>query len=383
MDAKIGVIGVGTMGSMTMWQLARKGVTSVIGFEQFNIGHDRSAAGGESRAFRTAYLEGSEYVPLLLDSYKQWRQLEQETNMNLLTLNGGLMIGNERHGSMKNILDCVYTFNLDHEIIDEKQAKTYYPQHPLKAGEFMLLDKQAGFLRPELSVLTAARKAKELGATIYRNKTVHSINPYSGGVKVKVDDKIFEFEKIIVTSGPWLKQILPIYENYFEVNRLLLTWFTSESMNQFNPERFPIFVRMTKDIDIFGVPTLDGHMVKIAPVSARGDGSVLNPNAMDRNVPMRDIEKLIQGVKTYLPDLIPEPIRVSAYMDGYTSDHNPLVGFVPGYENVMVMGGFSGHGFKLAPIMGKIAADLLLRGHTDYDIKYLSPERFFTRGEKR
>lgn len=52
---------------MTLWQLAKRGIQAV-GFEQFGIAHDRSAAGGESRMFRTAYMEGADYVPLLKKS---------------------------------------------------------------------------------------------------------------------------------------------------------------------------------------------------------------------------------------------------------------------------------------------------------------------------
>jgi sarcosine oxidase len=375
-DARVAVIGVGTMGSMAMWQLARKGISSVFGFEQFYLGHDRSAAGGESRAFRTAYLEGSKYVPLLMDSRQQWRELEQDTNTDLFTLNGGLMIGNEQHESIKTILECVRTYDLDHEIIGRAQAKVYYPQHPLNGGEVMILDKQAGFIRPERSVLTAARRAEELGATIFRKATVQNIIPHSNGVTVLVDDRKYEFDKVIVTAGPWLNKLLPSLKDNFEVNRLLLTWFTSERMKQFSPERFPIFVRFSEEINIFGVPSLDGSMVKIAPVSDRGDGPVINPNSMDRNVPLQDIEKLIQGVKSCLPDLIPEPVRIAAYMDGYTPDYAPLVGFLPGNENVIVMGGFSGHGFKFAPLMGRIASELVLTGETHYDIDFMDPARF-------
>ncbi|WP_026565557.1 N-methyl-L-tryptophan oxidase [Bacillus sp. UNC41MFS5] len=375
-EARIGVIGVGTMGSMAMWQLARKGITSVIGFEQFHLGHDRSAAGGESRAFRKAYLEGSRYVPLLIDSRLQWRELEQETNTDLLTLNGGLMIGSEQHESMKTIFECVRAHHLDHEIFEPAQAKLHYPQHPLNSGEVMILDKQAGFIRPERSVLTAARRAEDIGATILRKATVQNIIPHSNGVTVMADDRVYEFEKVIVTAGPWLNKLLPALKDNFEVNRLLLTWFTSERMKQFSPERFPIFVRFSEEINLFGVPSLDGSMVKIAPVSDQGDGPVKNPDSLDRNVLLQDIEKLIQGVKSYLPDLIPEPVRVTPYIDGYTPDHAPLVGFLPGNENVIVMGGFSGHGFKFAPLMGRIASELVLTGETQYDIGFMDPARF-------
>jgi sarcosine oxidase len=67
MDAEVAVIGTGTMGAMTLRGLARAGV-SAIGFEQHAIGHDRSAAGGEGRIFRTAYREGPPYVPMLLQA---------------------------------------------------------------------------------------------------------------------------------------------------------------------------------------------------------------------------------------------------------------------------------------------------------------------------
>jgi glycine/D-amino acid oxidase-like deaminating enzyme len=55
-------------------------------------------------------------------------------------------------------------------------------------------------------------------------------------------------------------------------------------------------------------------------------------------------------------------------LEGYTPDHAPLVGFLPGNENVIVMGGFSGHGFKFAPLMGRIASELVLSGETHYVI---------------
>jgi len=63
LDADVAVVGLVSMASMAAWQLARDG-QSDLGFERFGIGHDRSAVGGESRASRTAYLEGPQYVPI-------------------------------------------------------------------------------------------------------------------------------------------------------------------------------------------------------------------------------------------------------------------------------------------------------------------------------
>ena len=109
MDAEVGIIGLGTMGSMTAWQLAKNRVT-VLGFEKFGIGNDRTAAGGESRLFRTAYMEGPEYVPLLKEAKVLWRDLEQESQNSLLTLNGGLMIGVEDSAEIKVIKESIEEF---------------------------------------------------------------------------------------------------------------------------------------------------------------------------------------------------------------------------------------------------------------------------------
>lgn len=115
MDAEVAVVGAGTMGTMTLWRLARAGITA-LGFEQYTIGYDRSAAGGESRIFRTAYREGPQYVPALLRAQQLWRELEAETGQDLLALRGGLMIGDASAGELGNVLACIEELSLPHEI---------------------------------------------------------------------------------------------------------------------------------------------------------------------------------------------------------------------------------------------------------------------------
>src|SRR5690349_25069097 len=102
---------------MALWQLARAGVDA-IGFEQLAPGHDQAAAGGESRIFRTAYLEGPQYVPLLLRARELWRELERETGRSLLTLCGGLMIGAGESEAMRNVVESATSFDLPHEVLD-------------------------------------------------------------------------------------------------------------------------------------------------------------------------------------------------------------------------------------------------------------------------
>src|ERR1700737_3442829 len=103
MDAEIGVVGLGSMGSAALWQVASRGA-SVIGFDQFEPGHPFGAGHGESKIFRTAYAEGPEYIPMLRAALPLWRRLEEETGRPLLTMTGGMMSGPLDHAFLGRAL---------------------------------------------------------------------------------------------------------------------------------------------------------------------------------------------------------------------------------------------------------------------------------------
>ncbi|MEK3889699.1 N-methyl-L-tryptophan oxidase [Bacillus sp. FSL K6-3431] len=373
MDAEVAVIGLGTMGSMAMWQLARRGV-SVLGFEQFGIGHDQSAAGGETRLFRTAYFEGAEYVPLLQEAYNQWRELEKESGYDLLTINGGLMIGDPESEFIKGVMNSIHTHHLVHEVLDEEAAKERFPQHRLLPGEIMVLDKQAGFLRPELSVLAAVQSAEKLGATVHKYSQVQEIEPFENGVRIKANNTYYRVKKVIITAGPWTGTLLPELQKQLTIQRLVMTWYPLLEKEKFSVANFPTFIRMSRGVNIFGTPTLDGSMVKVALGTFYGE--VANADALDRSVDVHSLKKVNDAVRELMSGLNAEPTRVSAYMDAYTPDNDAIIGTHPQFKDALILCGFSGHGFKMAPIFGQIAADLITTGKTEYSIDHLSLTRF-------
>ncbi|WP_404455304.1 N-methyl-L-tryptophan oxidase [Virgibacillus necropolis] len=373
MDSDVAVIGVGAMGSMALWQLAKRGV-SVLGFEQFGVGNDRSAVGGESRLFRTAYMEGKEYVPLLQEARQLWRQLEEETHNSLLTLNGGLMIGDPNTEVIKNVLKSIEDFRLEHEVIQGNEAKNRYPQHRLFPEDIMILDKNAGFLRPELATISAANQAEAHGAKIHRYSKVEEILPDNNGVTILADGKKYRVGKVLITTGAWTGKLIPKLKNKIKARRLVLTWFAAKNIDDFKPDNFPIFARMRKEFRLTGAPTLDGTMVKAS--NTKNPGIVPEPDSLDRDVSLEEMIEVSDAVKELIPDLIPDPVRASVYMDGYTQDDHSIVGAAPGMENTLLISGFSGHGFKMAPIIGSIAADLIIDGETFHEIEHLNPKRF-------
>jgi len=373
MDADVGVVGVGTMGSMAMWQLAKRGV-KVIGFEQFGIGHDRSGVGGESRIFRTAYKEGSEYVPILKESYKYWRNLESDSGNDLLTLSGALMIGNPESDFMKNVMTGIEEHQLDHEVFNANQAKKKYPQHKLLPDEIMVLDKMGGFLRPEYAVVSAVNSAKELGAQVHRHSKIESIETNNAGVIIHTKSgEEYSVGKVIIATGAWTGKLMPNLKKETSINRIKMTWFPPKNRMDFNQEKFPVFIRKTDDVELYGVPSLDGTTVKVS-FTYKHD-YVKDPDFLNRSVDLEHLPNINYYIEKFFPGLYPDPVRISAYMDLYTPDKHPILGEVSELKNTIIVSGFSGHGFKMSPIIGKMAADIALDGKTNFPINRFSPNR--------
>ncbi|MFP5072366.1 N-methyl-L-tryptophan oxidase [Pseudonocardia nantongensis] len=370
-DADVAVVGLGTMGSMAAWRLAEAGA-DVIGFEQYGVAHDRGAAGGESRLFRAAYHEGSEYVPMLRRAREMWVELTRTSGRPLFTPTGCLSIGLPDTEPMRNVRASVEEHGLEHETLDPDALAHRFPQHAPAAGEIGILDTAGGMLRPELAVLTAAERARAAGARLLERTPVLALEPENDGVTVVTAERTWRARRAVVTTGPWVRELVPSAE--VTPKPIVLTWFAPIDARAYRPEVFPAFIRDTDGHHLFGCPVMDGVSVKA------GVADVWPPlpdaRALTRDLPENALAPVTHSVERFLPGLHPSPIRHEVHLDGYTTDRTALVGPVPGTPQVIVLCGFSGHGFKMAPVFGSIAADLALHGGTGFDIVRMDPARF-------
>lgn len=365
---RVAVVGVGTMGSQAAWRLAGRGA-EVVGYDRFAPGHDRSAAGGESRIFRSAHFEDSRYVPLLKHADGLWEELQRETGRELRRLTGCLLMGPVQHQQMATVLQSVAEHDLDHEVLDAEALAKRFPQFRIEYGDAAVLDRHAGFIRPELTIQSAARRAEQLGARIHRYTPVREIVPVTGGVEIRTDAGTERFDTAVVTVGPWVNDLLPDLPWKVDIRRLVNAWYVPTTDDWSGQER-PAFIR-TAPTHCYGLPSPDGVSVKLG-LSRALHRPAGDPNRLDRTVEPGELDIFTELLGRHLPDLNPDPVRLSVYMEGYTESSRPLVGPLPGHDNVVLLAGFSGHGFKLSPAMGDIAADLALDGATPQPADFLS-----------
>lgn len=363
------MVGLGAMGSMTLWRLARRGVTCV-GFEQFEPGHDRGSSTGDSRIFRTAYFEAPVYVPLLLDALPLWRELEADSGSELLTLTGALMIGRPEGRIVAGTLRSVREHGLEHEVLDARETARRHPRHVLDASEVALAEPRAGFVRPELSVRAAAGRARAIGAELVSGARVQAVEPAAGGVRVSTDRGEWLAERVVVAAGAWIGRLVPGLP--LEVERVVQAWYPVDDPAAFTPGRFPVFIHDLGTTSRYGIPSTDGATIKVA---GHGGGHTADPDTVDREVRSADWEASAEFAATRLRGVTPQPAATRVCMYTNSPDEHFVIGEHPQVSNALVVSACSGHGFKFAPVLGEVAARWALGEDIPYDLETFSLRR--------
>ena len=368
---RVAVVGCGAMGAATGWRLASRGV-QVVCFDRHSPPHTLGSSHGESRIIRTAYFEGAWYVPLVQEAFPLWRDLEHESGARLLTMTGALMIGPQSAEAVVGAQAAAAAHGLNARVLDAGDLRGQYPAHVITDEDVAVLDVQAGFIRPEDAVAAMIDRIVALGGEIRRGVVVKDVSGGAEGVEVATDETREYFDAVVIAAGPWTRDLVPLP---LVVERQVMAWFeiAKEGRDWLTPERFPVFIRETDGLDIYGVPTLDGASLKIA---RHHGGEVTDPESVRREVDDTELDPLRRFATTYLRGVTTRVAKTAACMYTNTPDEDFVIDLHPDDPRIVVISACSGHGFKFAPVIGEIAADLACDQRTTRDISRFSASRF-------
>lgn len=352
------VVGLGSIGSMALWQLAKRGV-DVLGIEQFGRVHTYGAYAGESRLFRVAAKEGEVFIPALLRSRELWQELGAAYGQDPLLKVGALSVGPDGHPALESTLSSIRRYDLPHEVFDAAELRVRYPQFYVEAGDIGVLDTLGGAMRSELAVVAATELALSHGAAVRYDTTVIAIEPRADGVRVVTSAGEVLAERVVLTAGPWTTRLLPDLADLVKVSSHALIWFIPRHIELFTPDRFPGFMRDLGDVHAFGIPSLDGYSVKVVP----GLGLPWADDWADRvtTIPRERLKWAGEQARKMFPDLIPEPSRWSVHGESVAANKMPVIDTVAD-GSVVVATALSGNGFKFSPVWGEMLADLATKG---------------------
>jgi len=370
---RVAVVGLGAMGSSTVSALARDGEAEVFGFERFQLGHERSSHHGETRAIRMAYFEGSFYVDLLRLAFDKWDELQSSSSDVLFNRVKALEGGFPGSDMVDGILEADEKHQLGVERLTNTVVRERYPQFEIPSDWTVVLEHQAGYLRPELIIKKYVEIADKSQANLQFGCPVLAIEPRGSGVALHLMEdgrrSVKEFDSVVLTAGPWMKDmladLLPELAAKLKLTRQVSAWFESPQRNNFNLEsEFPVFALQTQDDIFYGFPDVTGQGVKIS--SHKVGDEFAHPVDRDDTVTDADIEPLLNFAKTYLPGAVgPTTHRKSCT---YTNSHDGhfFIGLHPRYPQIVLASPCSGHGFKFASIFGPVLAELAMTGTTKY-----------------
>jgi len=362
------VVGLGAMGSAALYQLGRRD-QRVLGLEAFAAGHRLGSSHGESRVIRLAYCEHPNYVPLLHRAYQLWADLERDSGEHLLRLTGGLMIGAPDSALVSGAKASAEQHQLAYELLDSDEVRRRHPALHLQPGEVALFEPRAGILSPEACVAAHVRLAQAAGAHVRYAEPLRSWTAGEHGVEVVTNQGRYSADQVVFTSGAYMSQVLGDERVQVRAERIPLFWLQPSAPELFELGRLPIYLWQQADGDHFyGFPHLQWPGAKVARHHSR---DYCDPDTVDRQVNAEDERRLRAVIEHRLPALN-GPVQSSLIcLYENSPDEHFLIDRLPGQPNVVFAGGFSGHGFKFASVVGEALADLVIDGRATPDADFL------------
>lgn len=362
------VLGLGAMGTAAAMHLARSGAR-VVGIEARSIGHDLGSSHGETRLIRKAYFESAAYVPLLERSYECWRDLERVSGESLLHETGLVMFGPGVRSRLDAARATAERHGIPVEVLDGASCHDRFETFPTARDHTALWEPTGGWLAVERCLSAHARAARDLGADLHENEPAISWSASDHGVRVTTERAEYEADRLVITAGPWAPQLLADLSLPLRVHRVPLLWFPTSSPAWFDA---PCFAFDLPKGFFYGFPSLDGSTIKIA---MHVPGAECSPEDVSRTVTADDARPVESFVRAHLAHVDPSFVRGKVCLYTMTPDEHFVIDLHPAHSNVSLAAGFSGHGFKFAPVVGECLAELALRGETRHPIDFLRIKR--------
>jgi len=362
------------MGSMACYHLAQHRV-KVLGLEQFDIPNGLGSSSGGSRVIRQLYHEHPDYVALLVRAYELWSELERESGQKLLHVIGGVYMGEPDCDSIAGAIQTAEKNHLAHEVLDHAQMARRFPQFRLPSGYVGLFEPTAGWVAPEKSIAAACHCAMMRGAELHGHEAVLNWTERTDVVVVETPAGTYHADQIIFCGGAWSGELLRDLEIELWVSRQVVGWVWPKKPEQFLPGRLPVWSLRRRDgTRLYGFPmNLEIPGVKVAnhDRSVRADARTLC-----REMQPEDEATFRGALRTLLPDADGPLLSLRICMYTNTADLHCVIGRHPRHARAVVACGFSGHGFKLATVVGSMLADLVVHDRIDLPCDFLSPDRF-------
>jgi glycine/D-amino acid oxidase-like deaminating enzyme len=358
----VGVVGAGIFGLSSGLEFARRGHRVTV-FDRAVPPADDAASTDRNKALRFEY--GGEcplYVPLVAESRERYRALEQGWSSPLYVETGVLALAASFDETRHEFLS--YNYLVEHgwpiEVLSVDQARARFAQFSYDGISAVTWNPQGGYVRASEAVRATLAALREAGGVVVAPARVAGVDESGAVARVTLAGSLeqFAFDAVVICAGPWFRTLVP--GDLVTPTRQYVTYYRPPAAEaaRFAPPAFPVWMHDLVETGWYGMPLEDG----LLKVARHAPGEAADPDG-PRVVTAADRDASRAFVARHVP-----AIDGAWYAEergclyAMTDDGNFVLDRVPGRARTFVAGGGSGHGFKLGPAVGRLAAELVESG---------------------
>jgi sarcosine oxidase len=353
------VVGAGAFGGWSALALRRAGMRVTL-VDAWGAGNSRASSGGETRVIRTVYNGVTLYTEMAARALTLWREAEQRWRERVYYRTGALWMCESDDSYVRKSLEPVKAVGLRVDELPLDAAARRYPQVSFQGVGSAYLEHEAGFLRARAACELVRKEFVAEGGT-YRQAAVQPVVGARGGGLQRLtlaDGSSIDGDRFVFACGPWMPQLFPdVIGRRIVATRQEVFFFGPEAGDtRFDVGSMPVWVHIGARL-VYGIPGYERRGFKVADDTA---GPEVDPTTVNRVPSVEGVARAREIVRARFPALANAPLvetRVCQYEA--STDGHFLVDRHPQLENAWLVGGGSGHGFKMGPALGEHVASLV------------------------
>lgn len=355
----IAVIGAGAFGGWTALHLLERGARVTL-IDAWGPGNSRASSGGETRVMRGTYGPDQPYTEMAARALKLWQKYERRWKRHFLHRTGVLWMASGRDdtfesGSVKMLRAAKIKF----EELSAAQLKNRWPQINFEGIQWGIFEPECGYLDARASCAAVVDAFMAAGGR-YRQVAVPASNLEDSPIRSLAlsDGSQLKAHNYVFACGPWLGKLFPkaVGDLVSPTKQDIFFFGAPAGDDRFSEKYLPVWADHRGRFR-YGIPGSGRRGFKIADDTR---GPEFDPTSGERVVSTDALKDVREYIAFRFPALKDAPLvetRVCQYEQ--TPDSHFIIDRHPRMENVWLLGGGSGHGFKHGPALGEMMADLI------------------------
>jgi glycine/D-amino acid oxidase-like deaminating enzyme len=364
------VVGAGAFGGWTAYELARRGAHVTL-IDAWGPGNVRASSGGETRVIRATYGSRSTYTKMAKRALVLWQQYDERWRRGFLHKTGAMWLFGADAGPSRASaaavefgrasVDALRAEGLPFEELTPVEARRRFPQVDFRRVSSVLIEREAGYLLARRACEHVVDRAIAEGAEYRQASAATPVRVDGASLQglMLSDGMMLRADAFVFACGPWLGSIFPdVVGTLVTPTRQEVYYFGTPAGDvRFLEAQLPVWIDYGQRL-VYGIPGNANRGFKVADDTA---GPRFDPTHGHREATNAGIKRARAFLARRFPALAAAPLVGTEVCQYEASpDSNYLIDRHPGASNVWIVGGGSGHGFKMGPVIGELVAALVV-----------------------